>query len=78
MLPETITAPNEHFHLAKALLEDAIESVAKQLDSELVIVGNIGPSHLFANLCGNLEELIIERIRCDLLVVKSRMLVAYR
>ncbi|WP_394229509.1 universal stress protein [Shewanella colwelliana] len=63
---------NSLLHVAKALPEDAIESVAKEVDSELVIVGDFGHQGLLNNMCGNIAELVIDRINCDLLVVKPQ------
>ncbi|QYJ84678.1 universal stress protein [Shewanella mesophila] len=70
LLPDNIKFPNDHLHVAKALPEDAIESISKQVDSELVIVGDMGHSNLLSNMCGNVAEQVIDRIGCDLLVVK--------
>ncbi|QYK00028.1 universal stress protein [Shewanella psychrotolerans] len=66
------TPKNKHIHLTKSLPEDAIESLAKEVDSELVIVGDTGKTDLFSSLCGNVGEQVIDRIQCDLLVVKAR------
>ena len=70
LLPDNINSSRDHLHVAKALPEDAIESLSKQMDSELVIVGDMGHSNLLSNMCGNVAEQVIDRIGCDLLVVK--------
>lgn len=69
--------PASHFHVAKALPEDAIAVLAKQVDSELVIVGDAGESNLLSSMCGNTAEQVIDRIDCDLLVVKPRSSAVY-
>lgn len=66
-----------HFHVTKALPEDAIAKLAKQVDSELVIVGDCGQSNLLSNMCGNIAEQVIDRIDCDLLVVKPHSSAVY-
>ncbi|MCG9696819.1 universal stress protein [Shewanella sp. Isolate11] len=71
LLPSNVKTVNEHFHLAKELPEDAIESLSKRVDSELVILGDKGTPNLLSNLCGNVAEQVIDRINCDLLVVKK-------
>lgn len=70
--PEGSGMSNHHLHLAKSLPEDAIESLAKEVDSELVIVGDTGNGNMFSNMCGHVGEQVIDRIQCDLLVVKPQ------
>ncbi|MXR67549.1 universal stress protein [Shewanella insulae] len=70
--PQGEAVNKQHLHLAKSLPEDAIESIAKEVDSELVIVGDTGNGNLFSNMCGHVGEQVIDRIQCDLLVVKPQ------
>ncbi len=70
LLPSNTLASHQHFHLAKSLPEAEIEILSKQVDSELVILGEQGGFDLLNHFYGNVAEQVVERINCDLLVVK--------
>ncbi|MCE9678588.1 hypothetical protein LZP69_05200 [Shewanella sp. AS1] len=72
LLPDRSLKAREYCHLVKELPEDAIESLSKKVDSELVIIGDKGTSSFFSNLCGHAADQVIDRINCDLLVVKPQ------
>jgi universal stress protein E len=60
----------ENTHIKEGLPEDVIQSVANQLDAELVILGTIGRTGLSAALIGNTAEHVIDRLNCDVLALK--------
>jgi universal stress protein E len=60
----------EQTHIKEGLPEDVIESVANNLDAELVILGTIGRTGLSAALIGNTAEHVIDRLNCDVLALK--------
>jgi len=57
-------------YVKEGLPEDVIESCAKNLDAELVILGTIGRTGLSAALIGNTAEHVIDRLNCDVLALK--------
>ncbi|MFT5816493.1 MAG: universal stress protein E [Psychroserpens sp.] len=57
-------------HIKEGLPEDIIQSVAAELDAELVILGTIGRTGLSAALIGNTAEHVIDRLNCDVLALK--------
>ncbi|MGL4474755.1 MAG: universal stress protein UspE, partial [Shewanella sp.] len=59
-------------HVEEGLPEDVIPHVAQTLDAELVILGTIGRTSLFAALIGNTAEHVIDSLNCDLLAVKPQ------
>ncbi len=71
LLPNDSKTVHEHFHFTRTLPENEIEALAKQVDSDLVILGQQASSDLTSNFYGNIAELVIDKINCDLLVVKS-------
>lgn len=60
----------ENTHIKEGLPEDVIQSVADELDAELVILGTIGRTGLSAALIGNTAEHVIDRLNCDVLALK--------
>jgi universal stress protein E len=62
--------PPENTHIKEGLPEDIIQSVADELDAELVILGTIGRTGLSAALIGNTAEHVIDRLNCDVLALK--------
>lgn len=61
---------DQFLHVEEGLPEDVIESVAKRIDAELVILGTVGRTGLSAVLIGNTAEHVIDRLNCDLLALK--------
>ena len=60
----------EYTHIQEGLPEDIIQSIAAELDAELVILGTIGRTGLSAALIGNTAEHVIDRLNCDVLALK--------
>ncbi|MFT5815352.1 MAG: universal stress protein E [Psychroserpens sp.] len=60
----------ENTHVKEGLPEDIIQSIAAELDAELVILGTIGRTGLSAALIGNTAEHVIDRLNCDVLALK--------
>ncbi|MFT5635409.1 MAG: universal stress protein E [Cognaticolwellia sp.] len=57
-------------HIKEGLPEDIIQSVAAELDAELVILGTVGRTGLSAALIGNTAEHVIDGLNCDVLALK--------
>ncbi len=61
---------DKFLHVQEGLPEDVIETVANEIDAELVILGTVGRTGLSAVLIGNTAEHVIDRLNCDLLALK--------
>lgn len=59
-----------HTFVREGLPEDVIESMANELDAELVILGTVGRTGISAALIGNTAEHVIDRLNCDVLALK--------
>lgn len=59
-----------HTFVKEGLPEDVIESMANELDAELVILGTVGRTGISAALIGNTAEHVIDRLNCDVLALK--------
>jgi universal stress protein E len=62
--------PQSNTHIKEGLPEDVIQSLALQLDAELVVLGTIGRTGISAALIGNTAEHVIDRLNCDVLAIK--------
>ncbi|MGB2740127.1 MAG: universal stress protein UspE [Cognaticolwellia sp.] len=60
----------ENTHIKEGLPEDVIQSLANELDAELVILGTVGRTGFSAALIGNTAEHVIDRLNCDVLALK--------
>jgi universal stress protein E len=57
-------------HVVARHATDAVEEVAAQLGSQIVALGSVSRSGLDRLLIGNTAEALIDRLKCDILVVK--------
>ena len=62
--------PEQNTHIKEGLPEDVIQSVAEEIDAELVILGTVGRTGITAALIGNTAEHVIDRLNCDVLALK--------
>jgi universal stress protein E len=57
-------------HVKEGLPESVIESVAKNIDAELVVMGTVGRTGIPAALIGNTAEHVLDQLSCDVLALK--------
>jgi len=67
--------PTPRLHVVGRHPADAIEQVARQSGSAIVVMGAIARSGLKRLLIGNTAEKVLDHLRCDVLVVKPARLV---
>ena len=60
----------DRLHVVGRHPADAVEEVAAQLGSQIVALGSVSRSGLERLLLGNTAEALIDRLKCDILVVK--------
>jgi len=68
--------PRKHRHLVGRHPIDAIEQTAREIDSDIVVMGAISRSGLKRLMIGNTAESVLDSLTCDLLIVKPRTFVA--
>lgn len=61
---------NDHLHIGEGDTDDVIADFAKQIESDLVVVGTVGREGLAGVLIGNTAESLVDKVACDVLVVK--------
>lgn len=57
-------------HLEEGLAEEVIPHCATLIDASLVILGTVGRTGLSAALLGNTAEQVIDKLSCDILVLR--------
>lgn len=62
--------PQSRRHMTALHPSDAIESVARQIDSSIVAMGSVSRSGLKRAVIGNTAERVLDHLACDILVVK--------
>ncbi|OYD23843.1 universal stress protein UspE [Oceanimonas baumannii] len=61
---------SESLHLLEGLAEEVIPGCADSIDASLVILGSVGRTGLSAALLGNTAEHVIDKLSCDVLVLR--------
>ncbi|WMC12150.1 universal stress protein UspE [Oceanimonas pelagia] len=61
---------SESLHLHEGLAEEVIPQCADAIDASLVILGSVGRTGLSAALLGNTAEHVIDKLHCDVLVLR--------
>jgi universal stress protein E len=62
--------PLENQHVVGRNVPDAIEQVAAQFRSSIVVMGEVARSGLKGVLIGNTAERVLDQLGCDILLVK--------
>ncbi|WP_116473184.1 universal stress protein UspE [Zobellella maritima] len=57
-------------HLHEGLAEEVIPQCADSIDASLVILGSVGRTGFSAALLGNTAEHVIDKLKCDVLVLR--------
>lgn len=60
----------DRIHIKEGDPDDVLEVMAQDLDVDLVVIGSIAREGISGVLLGNTAERIINRIQCDILVIK--------
>jgi universal stress protein E len=66
----TFSIPSINTHVNEGLPEAVIQSVAKNIDAELVVMGTVGRTGISAALIGNTAEHVLDQLSCDVLALK--------
>lgn len=61
---------NDHLHIREGDAEDVVASVAQDIRADVVVVGSIGRTGLAGVLIGNTAELLVDKVGCDVIVIK--------
>lgn len=61
---------DQHTHVEDGLPEQVIPKIANKIGAQIVVLGTIGRTGFSAAFLGNTAEHVIEKLNCDVLVVK--------
>lgn len=66
----SLRLPKNRQHLVQGMPRDAIPQVAEEIQSGLVVMGGVSRSGLKRVFIGNTAEQLLNKLRCDVLVIK--------
>jgi universal stress protein E len=61
---------DDHVHIDEGDADDVIARFAHELEADLVVVGTVGREGLAGVLLGNTAEQLVDKVNCDVLVIK--------
>ena len=61
---------DDHAHLVAGMTHEELPDLAKQLDAAVVVMGAVARNHWKRLFIGATAERTVERLPCDLLIVK--------
>lgn len=62
----------DHIHITEGDPDDVIEVIANEIEADLVVIGSVAREGFAGVLLGNTAERIINRVSCDILVIKPQ------
>lgn len=63
--------PRTNIHVKEGAPEIVVSDLAKSLETDVVIIGSVGRTGLSGVLIGNTAELLLDKLECDILVIKQ-------
>lgn len=63
--------PRENIHVSEGAPEIVVSDFAKSLETDVVMIGSAGRTGLSGVLIGNTAELLLDKLECDILVIKQ-------
>jgi universal stress protein E len=61
---------DDHIHITEGDPDDVVEIMAKEIEADLIVIGTVAREGLSGVLLGNTAERIVDRVSCDVLVIK--------
>ncbi|CCK76013.1 MAG: universal stress protein UspE [Oleispira antarctica] len=61
---------DDHIHITEGDPDDVVEVMAKEIEADLVVIGSVAREGWSGVLLGNTAERIVDRVSCDVLVIK--------
>lgn len=61
---------NDHIHIGEGDTDDVIAGFANDIEADVVVVGTVGREGLAGVLIGNTAESLVDKVNCDVLVIK--------
>ncbi len=61
---------DDHIHITEGDPDDVVEVMAKEIEADLIVIGTVAREGLSGVLLGNTAERIVDRVSCDVLVIK--------
>lgn len=62
----------DHIHIAEGETLDVVTQIAKETAADLLVVGSVGRTGIAGVLIGNTAEQLVDKVPCDILVIKPQ------
>lgn len=62
----------DHVHIAEGETLDVVSGVTKKIEADVLVVGSVGRSGIAGVLIGNTAEQLLDKVPCDVLVIKPQ------
>lgn len=62
----------ENVHISEGDPENVVAELAQAIATDLVVIGSVGRTGISSVLIGNTAELLIDKVACDVLVIKPQ------
>ena len=69
---EKFNVAEDHVHVLEGDAEQVVPDVAAEIEADLVVVGTVGREGLSGVLIGNTAEALVDKLSCDVLVIKPK------
>jgi len=69
---EKFNIADDHVHVLEGDAEQVVPDIAAKIEADLVVVGTIGREGLSGILIGNTAEALVDKLSCDILVIKPK------
>lgn len=60
----------DHIHVQEGDADIVVPTLAKDIEADLLVIGSVGRTGLAGVLIGNTAELLVDKVNCDVLVIK--------
>ncbi len=61
---------DDHIHIGEGDAETVVAQIAADIEADVVVVGSMGRTGLAGVLIGNTAELLVDKLNCDVIVIK--------
>jgi len=67
---EKYNIAEDHLHIGEGDADAVIASVSEEIEADVVVIGTVGREGLSGVLIGNTAELVVDKVNCDIIVIK--------
>jgi len=61
---------DDHVHIGEGDADTVVAGICKDIEADVVVIGTVGRAGLAGVLIGNTAELLVDKVECDVIVIK--------